>query len=211
MMNPIIYRCVQKEDYPQLKALINEAFGFDDFISNPKFLNDVLEIYLQECILSSTYSQVAVCEQKIIGIILGSAKSDSRSLRKIHNYRSYILTGLKLIFSTSENKQALKEYSKISTTYKEFLKGRNNQFGGCLQLFIVSKEARGLGLGKTLLARLLTYMKQLNVASFYLYTDTRCNYGFYDYHQFQRLETKQIYFKSDDMTLDVFLYGYTMQ
>lgn len=207
-MHAIIYRGIKKEDYPRLLNLINEAFGFEDFIKSSDFLEDVLMIYLQECIMASNYSQVAVCDGEIIGIILGSAKSDSRHLKKMHNYLSYARTMIKLLWTSGEDKQALKEFSKITTTYKELLKGKELQFDGCLQLFIVSKEAQGKGVGKQLLHRLFTYLKQMKVKSLYLYTNTRCNYGFYEHQQFKRLNSKSLEFKSYNFTLDVFLYGY---
>lgn len=207
-MQTVIYRAMKKEDYPRVKELINDAFGFEEFIKDRHFLEEVLNIYLHQCIIASHYSQVAVCNEQIIGIILGSSTSDSRQLKKMHNYFSYARAILKLFVAKGEHKQALKEFSRISTTYKELIDGKEDQFDGCLQLFIVAKEARGLGVGKALLQRLLTYMSQMNVKSFYLYTDTRCNYGFYDHQQFKRLDSKPLEFKAHDFTLHVFLYGY---
>ena len=42
----------------------------------------------------------------------------------------------------------------------------------------------------------------------FLYTDTRCNYKFYDSQNFKRLNEKEIYFNSLKEKLNVFLYGY---
>ena len=48
----------------------------------------------------------------------------------------------------------------------------------------------------------------MNVQSIYLYTDTRCNYKFYDSQNFKRLNEKEIYFNSLKERLNVFLFGY---
>lgn len=210
-MKEIIYRDLVKEDYPAIKNLINEAFGFDDFVKDKKFLDLLLNVYLQDCILASTYSRVAEKDSKIIGLILGSAEKDKKKIRKPHNYLSLAATFSRLIFVSKENRKTLKEFTKIQKVYNELIEGKKDSFQGCIQLFIVSKESRGLGVGKSLLAQLSNYMKNMMVKSLYLYTDTRCNYGFYDSQNFKRLGEKEMEFDSVQDKLDVFLYGYTFK
>ncbi|MEG1001898.1 MAG: GNAT family N-acetyltransferase [Clostridium sp.] len=209
-MSEILYRDLVKDDYNSIKNLICEAFGFDDFIKDKKFLDVVLTIYLQDCIIDSSFSKIAEKNNKVVGLILGNAENDRNRLRKPHNFLSLAYNGLQLVLSTKENRTVLKEFSKISKTYKEIIQGKKDSFQGCIQLFIVSKECRGFGVGKTLVSYLSNYMKSMNVASIYLYTDTRCNYGFYDSQNFSRLNEKEIYFDSVDAKLNVFLYGYNL-
>lgn len=210
-MDKVIYRDLVKKDYSSIRELICEAFGFDEFIKDRNFLDLILNIYLQDCILGSSFSKVAEKNNKIIGIILGKAKADKNHLGKFHNILSVVSFGLKAIVANKENKKALKEFSKVHNTYKELIKGKKDNFQGCIQLFIVSKESRGLGVGKTLIHHVFNYMKNLNVKSIYLYTDTRCNYGFYDSQNFNRLNEKEIYFDSLNSKLNIFLYSYNLK
>lgn len=207
-MHKIIYRDLKREDYDTVKFLIGDAFGFNEFISDKKFLDQLLNIYLQDCILSSSFGKVAEKDNKVIGLILGDAKNDKTHLRKFHNFTSIASTMLKLLVSKKENKKVLKEFSKIHDTYNEIIEGKKDNFQGCIQLFIVSKESRGLGVGKVLISQTFDYMKDFNVESLYLYTDTRCNYGFYDSKNFKRLNEKKVYFDSLNDSLDIFLYSY---
>lgn len=209
-MNKVIYRDLRKEDYDTIKFLIGDAFGFNEFISDKKFLDQLLNIYLQDCILGSSFGKVAEKDNKVIGLILGDTKNDKTHLRKFHNFTSVASTMLKLLVSKKENKKVLKEFSKIHDTYKEIIEGKKGDFQGCIQLFIVSKESRGLGVGKALVSQLFNYMKNMKVNSLYLYTDTRCNYGFYDSQNFKRLNEKKVYFDSLNDNLDIFLYGYNL-
>lgn len=208
IMNTVIYRDLSKEDYPRIKQLIGEAFGMNNMIKDKFFLDLVLNIYLQECILSSSFSKVAEKNNEVIGIILGDAMKDKNRLKKLHNRVSYLNTLLKLILSSKENKKLTKEFSKLHQTYNELMAGKKSDFQGCIQLFIVSKESRGLGVGKTLLGELSRYMNSHAVDSIYLYTDTICNYGFYESQNFKRLNEKEIHFDSLQTNLNVFLYGY---
>lgn len=207
-MDEVIYRSLVKEDYESVKELIGEAFGFNEFIKDRKFLDSILNIYLQDCILGSSFSKVAERNNKIIGVILGDSKKDKNRLKKAHNTLSLAYTMLKVLMANKENKKFIKEFSKVQDTYKELMQGKEDDFQGCVQLFIVSGESRGLGVGKALMNHLSNYMKSTDVKSLYLYTDTRCNYGFYDSQNFERINEKEIYFDSIQAKLNVFLYCY---
>ncbi|MCP1122680.1 GNAT family N-acetyltransferase [Bacillus sp. 3103sda1] len=207
-MDKVIYRSLVKEDYEPVKELIGEAFGFNEFIKDKKFLDSILNIYLQGCILESSFSKVAEKNNKIIGVILGDSKKDKNRLKKAHNTLSLAYSMLKVLMANKENKKFIKEFSKVQDTYKELIQGKEDDFQGCIQLFIVSGESRGLGVGKALMNHLYNYMKSMDVKSLYLYTDNRCNYGFYDSQNFERINEKEINFDSMKDKLNVFLYCY---
>ena len=207
-MSKIIYRELVKKDYNTIKNLIGEAFGFNEFIKDKIFLDSVLTSYLQDCILESSFSKVAEKDNKVIGIILGKANEDNSKLIEDSSPLTTNTNEIQSIIEVKENKTVINELLKIKNTYNEIIDGRKNDFQGCIQLFIVSKESRGLGIGKVLVTHLFNYMKSMNVQSIYLYTDTRCNYGFYDNQNFKRLNEKEIYFDSLKEKLNVFLYGY---
>lgn len=207
-MDQVIYRSLVKEDYAAVKELIGETFGFNEFIKDKKFLDSVLNIYLQSCIVASSFSKVAEKNNKVIGIILGDSKKDKNRLKKAHNTLSLAYTILKVFMANKENKKFIKEFAKVQDAYKELIKGTEDDFQGCIQLFIVSGESRGLGVGKALMNHLSNYMKSMDVKSLYLYTDNRCNYGFYDSQNFERINEKEVYFDSMKEKLNVFLYGY---
>lgn len=80
-----------------------------------------------------------------------------------------------------------RNFQKLQIPYKELIRKRENDFQGCIQLFIVSKKYRGLDIGESLVNHLFNYMRKIDVKSLYLYTDTRCNYKFYDIQNFDRI------------------------
>ncbi|MGG7079493.1 GNAT family N-acetyltransferase [Clostridium sardiniense] len=207
-MDEVIYRDVTKEDYKRIKELIGEAFHINEFIKDENFLDSLLNCYLQECIIDSSFSKVAEKNNKVVGIILASSEKDKNRLKKMHNTLSFIYSIFKIFIANKENKKALKEFSKIRETYDEIIKGKEDDFEGCIELFIVSKESRGFGVGKTLMNYLYNYMKSIDVKSMYLYTDSICNYGFYDSQNFKRLNEKKIYLDYSQEELNIFLYGY---
>ncbi len=144
-MDEVIYRSLIKEDYESVKELIGEAFGFNEFIEDKKFLDSILNIYLQSCILGSSFSKVAERNNKIIGVILGDSKKDKNRLKKPHNTLSLAYTMLKVLMANKENKKFIKEFSNVQDAYKKLIQGKEDDFQGCVQLFIVSGKSRGLG------------------------------------------------------------------
>ena len=63
-----------------------------------------------------------------------------------------------------------------------------------LALFVISPDCRGKGVGKQLYQQFLQYLKKEHLDSFYLYTDTSCNYGFYEHQgMVRRCEKEHIF------------------
>lgn len=207
-MDKVLYRNLTKQDYNTIKEIIGDAFGFNNLINDTKFLDIMLNSYLQSCILESSYCKVAEKNNKVIGIILGHADKDNKKIGSLHNKLGFLSSMMKIFVSKKENKTLLRDLSKIQDTYNEFIEDKKGDFQGCIHLFIVAKEARGLGVGKSLLNQLFNYMNSMEVTSLYLYTDTRCNYGFYDSQNFQRIKEKEVYFDTFNSNLNIFMYSY---
>lgn len=207
-MKRVIYRNILYSDYEIIKQLIGDAFGFTEFIKDKELLDIVLSGYLQDCILDSSFSKVAQIDDKVIGFILGNAKKDKNRISNCGNPLNFNNNEIDLMISNEENKNLLKEFSKITDTYKELIKKKENTFQGCVQLFVVSEKSRDLVVGKNLIKHLFDYMKSMDVKSLYLFTDTRCNYGFYDSQNFNRIDEKEVYFDSIGSSLNIFLYSY---
>ncbi|CEP82414.1 GNAT family N-acetyltransferase [Paraclostridium sordellii] len=148
-MKRVVYRNIIDSDYEIIKQLIGDAFGFTEFIKDKDLLDIVLSGYLQDCILDSSFSKVAQMDDKVIGFILGNAKKDKKRINNYANSLNFNNNEIDLMISNEENKNLLKEFSKITDTYKELIKKKENTFQGCIQLFVVSRESRGLGVEKT--------------------------------------------------------------
>ena len=147
-MDKVIYRDLCEKDYERIKELICEAFRFNEFINDRKFLDSILTRYLQGCILSSSFSKVAERDNKIIGIILGEAKSDKNRLAKFHNNLSFISAELKLVISNKENRKIFKEFSRIHKVYDEIIQGKKRIFKDLYNYLLCLKNLGGLVLEK---------------------------------------------------------------
>ena len=63
------FREYQKQDFNPLKEIIRETWHYDEF-SSPKTASKLAEVFLSSCLTNYTFSQVAVLDDKVVGIIL---------------------------------------------------------------------------------------------------------------------------------------------
>ena len=84
------------------------------------------------------------------------------------------------------------------------------KYKGELAFFAISEKCRGKGLGKKLFQTVVDYMKSQDISNFYLFTDTSCNYPFYEHMGLtRRCEKKQIIdIKGEKGDMTFFIYDY---
>lgn len=97
---------------------------------------------------------------------------------------------------------------KVFLVHEELLKRNDKGFDGGLTLFAVSDKSQGLGIGKNLLNLVKDYWDNNNTKQIYLFTDDKCNYGFYDYNNFKRIDNELV--NVDGEVLDVYIYTYNL-
>ncbi|MCD8898709.1 GNAT family N-acetyltransferase [Staphylococcus gallinarum] len=190
-MKQITYRKLEKDDYENVKNLINNAFEFNQ-ITNEKLKNHALTLYLHACLLNSSFSKVAVYKGEVIGVILGKSQKDRSKKFKLKERLIIHNELIKINIIKKENRELLNYFNAIDKVYNKLMAKRKRTFDGSIELFIVSAKYRGIGLGKTLLKKIYDYFLSFDNKSIYLYTDTNCNYKFYDSQNFNCIGAKDI-------------------
>lgn len=210
IMETITYRPMEEKDYLSVGEIINQAFGLYRYVSDEKVLKCFKQQYVYSCLSEATYTLVAEQNDKVIGVIMGNAKSDYTVLAHLKYMLFTFGYGIKMKYYGRKSKVGIEDYKRLHEIYHNFSRKHKGEFDGVLTLFAVNENCRGLGVGKTLLAGVLEYLKKQDVKHIYLYTDTTCNYGFYEYQGFERLEEQSIVLTKDghSFDMDVFLYGY---
>lgn len=209
-MSNLIYREIRKSDYDIVKELINEAFKFYQYTSNSKVLDIFLGNYLKGCLIEQNYTQVVEEKGEVIGLLFGKTNNKNAFLKKVQGIWSLLTCQLKVLFVDKKDKAPLLDFKKVYGAYTNLINECNYNFDGEVVLFIVSEKCRGKGIGKTLMNNYLNFCKNNAVGSLYLFTDTTCNYGFYDNNGFKRMGQKQvdIHTINGSLNLGVYLYSY---
>lgn len=207
-MNEIIYREIRKSDHVELQQIICDSFGLHNYINNPRVLKNLLRMYLSSCLAECTFNRIAEKDGKVVGVIMGYSEHDKRNGSNIYHSILSIYHYMALTLNAARFKENASDYMNIQRIYRELIAGREKDFDGTVTLFAVTSNCRGLGVGKSLMQQLFEYFSIKNTKHIYVYTDSKCNYGFYDKHNFVRIGEKslQVTSKGTADTLDVFLY-----
>lgn len=200
----IAFRSYKGQDKDALSEIIRKTWGYDRFCS-PKTAKLMSNVYLDACLASQTFTQVALSDGVPVGIIM--ADDFSRAKRRLKFKINAFISILRLLLS-GEGRRTAKLFKGVSNIDKELLSGCESDYTGELSFFAVDSGYRGLGIGKELFDRALSYMKGAGITSFFLFTDTGCNYGFYESRRMRRRggKTASFDFEGGSSHMTFFLY-----
>jgi len=202
-------RDVEESDLPALKAMIDETWEWVDLVESQEALDATISLYLNQVLYYSSFGKVALLDGKIAGAIFGSVEGDAPVCRMLQDdSMDHALTLLKA--TENERRDVYECISKINSTYADLLRGKEDTYDGSLVFLAVSEEARGIGLGKQLWHELSAYFGTKSVKSIYVYTDTDCNYAFYESAGFTCRDEQDLScaFRVGDWNVRIFLYEY---
>ncbi len=196
----------QKQDYYALADIIRKTWNYDKF-SSPKTAGKLARVFLSSCLTNYTFSRVAVLDGKPVGIILGKDIDHHKcTLRQRIGQIKTILS----LFMSREGRKVSKIFETVNGVDRQLVKECGKSYPAELALFAVDSECRGKGIGKMLFQSVLDYFKQQNLDEFYLFTDTTCNFGFYEHQGMVRRREKRHVFHMDgqNVKMDFFVYDY---
>ena len=206
MSDQMIFREYRKTDRKALEDVIRVTWNYDKF-ATPKTARRLAKVYLATCLTNQTYSRIAVIDQKPAGLILGKNIEKHRCPISCRIHQIVALTQLLM---TKEGREILKFYKGVDGLDSELLSQWNKEYKGEVALFALNPEHRGKGIGKRLFECLVAYMKSQSIDAFYLYTDTSCNFGFYEHQgMIRRQQRKQnINMNGQSASMEFYLYDY---
>ncbi len=170
-----------------LIKIIRNTWKLDDFIDKKTGLA-FAKIFLYACLSQGTAAYVATTDNNPVGLIICHDKK-----KKLLNFKhsfSLFITAFPLLFSR-HNKKIMRIAKKMGEINSYLLEGREKLYRGEILLFAVDENYRGKGIGKALYNSALSFFAERNIEKYYLFTDTMCNYGFYDHLKMQRVREKK--------------------
>lgn len=209
MSEKIVLREYQKADHKALESVVREAWKYDRFCS-PKTAAKMAKVYLNSCLTNQTFTKVAEINGEPVGIIMGK---DIRSHRCPFYLRLIWLRSIISLMITKEGREISKVFECVQGIDKELLSSCNKNYMGELAFFAISEKCRGKGLGRKLFQTVVDYMNSNDISEFYLFTDTSCNYLFYEHlGLIKRCGKKQtIDVKGQEGDMTFFIYDYQVR
>lgn len=206
MNEQIVLREYQETDRQALEDIIRETWNYDRFCS-PKVAAKMAKVYLNSCLTNQTFTRVAVVDHVPVGIIMGKNIQKHKCPLKL---RMEWLKSIMSLFASKEGRQISKMFGGVEKIDRELLSACGKAYKGELAFFAISGKCRGKGLGRKLFELAADYMKSQSISEFYLFTDTTCNYLFYEHLGLTRRCEKRhtIHVKDEKEEMTFFLYEY---
>ncbi|MFD0616483.1 GNAT family N-acetyltransferase [Paenibacillus sp. GCM10027629] len=188
----IEYRSMREQDVPSLMGLCSTVWEFERDCSDDKILQHIEEVFLYLAMASGSFSTVAVRNGEPVGVIIGRHKSKYQLYSNLKYGKMLIPPALKLLLS-SEGRAFIRSILAADRLQQRMLKNaRSNNYDGELVLLVTHPDVQGRGVGKQLLHSFISYMKKNRASNFYLFTNTKCNYPFYDRQGFHCVEKQHV-------------------
>lgn len=207
-MNHIQFRNVEERDIPEVKKLICLNWGeLIHEIKSPTTLEAVLGVYVNQILNQSSYAQVAELNGQVVGTLFCASEKAEPIYRMLQD------DGLasSMTFMTlpeSEGTDIYQAFSKLFESYESHLEGTT--YDATVTFLAVSPKAQGLKLGKQLWDLAVAYFKSQGAKNFYLFTDTSCNFGFYEHIGMKRQNENSLEFDLNEHSFEMssYLYDY---
>lgn len=204
MNQKIIYREYHHGDEKYLEDIIAEAWNYNRFAS-PDIAAKLAKAFLFSCLSNQTYTQVAEINGTPAGVIMGKKIKDYHCPFR---YRIKQISSIVSLLVTREGRKNAMLFQNISTIDEQLLKNSSVDYQGEIAFFAVGSKYRGLGIGKKLFQSVLDYMERERILNFFLFTDTSCNFGFYEHQHMIRRGEETLQFAINGQQEEMIFYIY---
>ena len=190
MVSRVTYRPFDEDDFNAIAAIMQAVWHADAPTPGYAFLEACAD--LAHCLSISTFSQVALIDNVVRGIVLAR----STNLRVPVSSRWQCAEDDFLEQMLINEPQAAKEQIRVDKLTRdinsELLQKSGLTEANEITLLAVSGEARGLGIGTVLLDAASSYLAARGAGHAYLCTDANCNWKFYENHGCKRAASRHI-------------------
>lgn len=171
-----------------LAKIISDTWGYNGLSKSPEVALLMGKIYLYTCLCSENYNLVAVENDKPVGVIMGNLK---RKRQKFHIlYRIKQLYFYNKMKKYPEGKFILNMFANFDSLDKKMLEEVDKDYDGELVFFVTDSTIRGKHVGTNLYESLMKRCRENNCNNIYVYTDSTCNFGFYEHQGFVKVNEK---------------------
>lgn len=187
-MENLIYRAVKRKDHKLIKEELKKLWQLDTMSLNPRIIDKIVSCNFIHILRCADYAEAAICDEKTAGIFFARTSGKRDFFKNIYYLPAelYLSAMLKL-----SGEKIVSEYKKIENAFKTMYSQLNKKFDGEIILFLVSESFKRKGIGKNLIGRYEKKCIKNKIKKIFLFTDTHCNYEYYDKNGFKKECSKQ--------------------
>ncbi|PWG60394.1 GNAT family N-acetyltransferase [Bifidobacterium catulorum] len=207
MTSQAVLRAMRAEDMPQIEDLARRTWKYDERMP-PREAALLGRIDACNCLSRRTFMRVADIDGRVAGLIVVADRRNPRTDLRLVARQA--VAGLGLLGS-EEGRQGLRMFARFMAADRALDRDALDQgrrYDGEIVLFIVDDRYRGHGLGRMLFDAALDHLRGRGIDDFFLYTDTSCDYGFYDHRGLERRcsRTASFTLAGEDVSEEMYIY-----
>ena len=212
----VYIRRLRRADYPVLVELIRQTWYADqtdgdtgghepaDRARRHSVAWRLAAIDTHDCLARATHAAVAEQNGRVLGVILGSIPMNVTRAQVLRHRLRQVRLALPMLASGA-GRNGLCEQLGILHADRTLTRTVGKTYQAEIALFLVSPEAKGHGVGGRLFAHMLDWFQAIGVSEYFLFTDTTCDYGFYEHKGLERMAAETLSLAPGE-TLNCFLY-----
>ena len=208
-MSEIVIRDITQSDIPAIKAVVREVWAWEEFFEDDAVIEACVAIYFAPVLHEATFGRVALLDGKVVGVVFGAV--DGQPPRYKHLLEDLTPHVLLMMQADERDRLGFCQYlTKLGATYKALISGIEDEYDGALDFLVLSRSAQGKGVGKQLWLALKEHLEAKSATKVYLYSDSDCNFGFYESQGFVRRSKMGMHavYDGEEEVTEQYLYEY---
>ena len=190
----IQFRKFDERDYHAAVDMVVNTWRFYKWVPAP-VARAMGEYYLCDILEESDTVWAAEDGGALVGV--AGAKNNLRPAFRLR-YRLRQWRACLRIIANGHGKSEFLQFIKTEALDRELLAAAGRRFDAELTLLIVRGDYKGRGIGGALYRRFLGFLSENDLNSFCLFTDSSCNYRFYEHYGLKRLGEKTFYWQNEE-------------
>lgn len=147
-----------------------------------------MRIYVDLSRAASTHLEMACLDNEVAGFLLGRINGDAGGMKRLSAGWSYLKSGSNLLLGRPRLRRPLVFARKFFATELKVRQCTTDSEAEVV-LFVVEAKQRGRGIGRALMDRFVSVVRERQARTITLYTEPLSNWRFYEHYGFTRRAT----------------------
>lgn len=206
-MSQTVLRSMRSEDLPQIERIVGRTWNYGDRVGAGTAAR-FSAIDALNCLSRRTFMRVADIDGDIAGFIVANDLREPRRDWPMLARRAALFLRLALSREGRDGLRMFAKYEHADAMLRRDADQAGRRYEGEVVLFIVSPDFKGHGVGRRLFGSAMEYFQGRGIEEFFLYTDTSCDFGFYEHRGMTRRCERDVEFVLDGHPESLSMYLY---
>lgn len=173
-MADVCFRPIEETDYAPLSEIIDEEWKFGIYSKR----NDrvMAECFLSMCVDGANVAETMLVNGKPSGVLVMADMPGGRI-----DISAHLESLLEQLWDDPGYGHFLEDMDELHRFYGDFAALYKKPDWAELRLLIVTKSCKGMGLGRMMVDEARRVAEHRGIQGVFFYTDTDCNFAFYDH------------------------------